>query len=513
MIDRRQAAHGTPDQSGARRRRLARGRRAPRIVGLAGVVIALLLAACDRVDPASLPAVPSLQTSRFPPQVREQLEAAFAAVEQRPVSARRNGELAMMLQTYRQFPVAEIMYRRTRAIEPDEFRWAYLHGLVLSAVGQLEAAERAYVRAIELDGDFPLVRVRRAELLSDLGRVEEAATAYAQVMPLVPDVSEARFSFGRFLLAQGEPEQAIDEIRAAMRLSGPFGAAHYQLALAYRSLGQTEVADQNFRLAEQRRTQPADGSDPYVNALLPLNRNEQPFVQRAKTLAEAGRLDEARQFIELALERNPASVPAHVSLMGLATQLGDPELFERHRAIVMELDPDHPRVWYVVGLSRMAAERWEDAEAALVRSRDLDATDPNVHLQLAMLASRRGRPVAEQEAPLRMAIDIDPDHQLAAWMLGELLSDSRRAAEGVPLLRRAVVLEHPLRARMQVELARALARTGDGAGAHGALDEALADARRLGDREAIELIGRLRSAVIGEYGPRPVPGGADDASG
>lgn len=482
--------------------------RARSLSSLLAAAFVLVVAGCDRgPDPASLPAIPDVLTDSFPTAVRTQVDDAFEDLRARPMSARRNGRLAMILQTYKQFPVADIMYQRARAIDPDSFRWAYLHGIVHVANGQLENAESAFARAIEIDGDEVLARIRRAEVLADLGRSEDAAAVYAAVMPRVQDLSEARFSYGRFLVAEAEFELAIEEIRAAIRLSGDFGAAHYQLGLAQRSLGRTAEAERSFRIADRLRTRPADGSDRFLGELMELNRNEQPFVHRAKVLAASGRLEEARRFADAALERNPESLPAHASLMALAVRSRDFEAFERHRAAAMAIDEAHPGVWFNVGVARKAQERWGEAEAAFARSRELDPTDPNVHVQLAVLARRAERPEADIEASLREAVDLDPDHDDARWLLGELLSDSERPREAIPHLEAAVTGDHPHRGRIQVALARARARTGDGPGAHAALDAAERDANDRNDRIAAEAAAALRTAVDERLGPRP--GGED----
>ncbi|MFK7960690.1 MAG: tetratricopeptide repeat protein [Phycisphaerales bacterium] len=471
---------------------------------LAALAIGLLVgvAGCGKIDPADLPPVPAVQTDSFPPAVQEQLDAAMDAVESRPTSVRRNGELAMMLQTYRQFAVAEIMYARTRQIAPNTFKWAYLHAITLTAVGELDAAERAFARAIELDGDYDLARIRRAEVLSDLGRTDEARAAFEAVLPRMKDVSEARFAYGQFLIAEGDPAAAIEEIQAAMRISGDFGSAHYQLAVALRALGKLDEAEQQFLLAEERRTQPADGSDRYINELLPLNRNEQPFVQRAKILAEAGRLAEAREFIDLALERNPESLPAHVSMMGLAVQLNELELFETHRAQAEVIGGESPRYWYALGLARSSQQRWQESFVALERARQLDPIDPNTLVQLAIVGPEVGVNDRAREGVLRRALEIDPAHPVGNWLLGERLSGSQRAEEAVPLLRRAVEREHPARHLMYIELARALARTGDGPGANEQLDLAEALALRRADEAALAAARRLRAVVAEQLGPR-----------
>ena len=443
--------------------------------------IIVMIGGCSKTDLSALPAIPQLKTEQFEGAVRKQIEAAAASVTRAPGSVRHNGRLAMILQTYKQFAASEVMYQRVRALDPGTFKWSYLHGIVLGAVGQPEAAVSAFRAAIELDDSYPLATVRLAEMLADLGETDEAREYYLAVRDDARNLSEFHFSYGRFLLSQGDADAAIAHIRDAMRLSGEFGAAHYQLGIAFRSKGELDRAEHHLTIAEQKRSQAADSNDAIVNELLELNRNDQPFVLRAKMLAEAGRFDEARQFVTMALERNPESVPAYASLIAMATHDADYDAVDEYFNRAIELDPLHPKVWFNLGIARMQQRRFSEAAEAFEKSRSIDATDPNTHFQLVVLAKERGADDATVEAQLREVIRLDPTHQFALWLLGELLAESGRPAEGISHLERAVLADHDQRPRMLMALATARARISRWDEAFAALDEAEAEARRRKD--------------------------------
>lgn len=451
-------------------------------------VIALLIACmatgCSQVDLDALPPIPAVETDDLLPAVRAQLDEAFDAVRADPGDVDRNGRLAMILQTYKQFPDAEVMYRRARRLDPDDFRWAYLHGIVLDAIGRPEDSIAAFRRALEIDPEYTLASIHLAEGLADLGRSDEARAVYDDIMATAGDLSEAHFSYGRFLLDAGDTNAAIERFRHVLDLSGDFGAVHYQLGMAYRAEGMPEKSAHHLRLAEVHQGHSADGGDAVLNELLLLNQNDQPFVHRAKVLAETGRFREAHQFIMMALERNPDSVPAHVSLIGLATHMRDFDAVDKHFRRAIELKPDHAKAYFNLGMARIAQERYREALQAFQTSLRLDATDPNAHVQLAVIGRRLDMNEGAIENSLRDAIELDPDHQFGNWLLGELLIEKGESAEAIPLLERAISSDHRLRYLMFIALANARADVGEWASAFDAIERAGADAARLEDADA-----------------------------
>ncbi len=434
----------------------------------------LALGACSRVDPESLPPVPRVRFDTFLPGVQAQLTEAYADVDKRPVSVEANGHLAMLLQTYKQFSAADTMYARTRILAPDEFQWSYLHGIVQSAAGQPDAAITSFRTALGQTENYPMTKIRLAELLAGRGDVVEADALYDDVLSNAPPMSEAFFSHGKFLLEQERYDQSIAAFKQAIRMSGNLGAAYYQMGLAYRAVGERELAQQNFALAKKHEGYSADSSDRYLNKLLPLNLSETPFVHRAKVLAESGRLDEAARFIQMALERNPDSVAAHASMLGLAATRGDFAAVDEHFEKAVAVAPRNAKVYFNLGMARIAEKRLVEAERAFAASIERDGTDPNAHVKLATLRHQRGK-LRDARRHLERALELDPAHQAGNWLLGELELDAGDAQSAVAKLSKAAREPHPLRPMMLGKLAQAHARLGELDQAQAAIDRALDD--------------------------------------
>lgn len=440
-------------------------------------VLLLIVAAgaCSRVTVDQLPPVPAVQTDKFLPGVANQLDAAFAQVRAHPTNVHANAELAKMLQTYRQFVSAQTMYQRVRLLDPDNFEWRYLHAVVLQALGQSEQAIVALRETLLLAPDYQHARLRLAELLADEGAVVEADRLFKEIMAQPQAPPEAHFSHGKFLLRQGQVDAAIVALKYTLEVSGNLGVAHYQLGLAYRKKNQLDLARESFALAKRHEGYSADSSDPLLNQLLPYNLSETPFVRRAKVLAEHGRMDEARRFIAMALERNPDSVPAHASMIGMAARERRFDLVDEHFARAVAIEPANAKLYFNLGIARIAEQRWVEAARALETSLELDDSDPNAHVQLAILRHKEQRKMAAERG-LRAALALAPGHATANWLLGELLHERGNDADAIGYLQKAVATEHPLRAQMFALLAQAQAQHGDFAAAEDALRRATQDA-------------------------------------
>ena len=456
--------------------------------------VALALSGCERVDLETLPEVPRVRFDTFLPGVQKQLEDAYAAVDKNPADPEINGRLAMLLQTYKQFAAADTMYARTRLLAPDEFDWAYLHALVLVAVGKPDESIDALRYALTLTEGYPLAKIHLANQLAQSGAVAEAAALFDEVLRTGPPLSEAYFSHGKFLLRRGQAAQAIAALKETLRISGPLGTAYYQLGLAYRQLGEIELAQENFALAKRHEGYAADSSDRVLNRLLPLNLSDTPFVHRAKVLAENGRLDEAERFIQMALERNPDSLAAHTSMIGMATRRGDFALADEHFAQAQAINPNNPKIYFNLGMARLAEKRFVEATQAFEKSIGLDQSDPNAHVQLAILHHRDGQ-TAKAKQHLVNALDADPAHPRANWLMGELRYAEDDLDGAIGYLEKASEQATALRPLMLVQLARARLDRGDYEQAETSIAKARADLAASPDPSVVKRLDEIEQEI------------------
>jgi tetratricopeptide (TPR) repeat protein len=117
---------------------------------------------------------------------------------------------------------------------------------------EYDSAQSALEKAVALDGS-------RTHALYLLGRVfvekkenEKAIPYLEQAVRLQPDLSEANSLLGTAYLRMGQYAKAIATLQKAAS-SDHYGNVHYQLAVAYRKLGQPDKAKKEMELSHDLR--------------------------------------------------------------------------------------------------------------------------------------------------------------------------------------------------------------------------------------------------------------------
>jgi tetratricopeptide (TPR) repeat protein len=188
-------------------------------------------------------------------------------------------------------------------------------GCIYHELGEFEAAERAFSKALELNPGYVEAALNLAIVCNDLGQYERAQEVYARALessrrqppepqgaPPLDAYSKGKLANLHAAVADGyssvkRPAEAAEEYRRALSLSPGFVDLRLKLAHALRDAGQPAEA-----LAEY---QAAAGSAP---AYLPAR------VALGAALHASGRLDEAgREWAEV-LKQDPAHRTASMYL-------------------------------------------------------------------------------------------------------------------------------------------------------------------------------------------------------
>jgi len=163
------------------------------------------------------------------------------------------------------------------------------------------AAEREYLRAIELDPSYSWVRHFYGILLAAAGRLEEAVAQKRKAVELDPLAPQPSNSLGHTLLAVGRDEEAHAAFRNALELDSTSSAAHAGLGAHYEATGDLENAVHAHRRAVE---------------LAPTSPNARAGL--ARVLALASRKEEARGMLG---ELQAAAARTRIYDPGVATVL------------------------------------------------------------------------------------------------------------------------------------------------------------------------------------------------
>lgn len=148
-------------------------------------------------------------------------------------------------------------FRKVTEIDPDwPEGWVNL-GRVQLAEGNLAEAEEALRHALALYGRrfdpmTPYLRARTlfflGQVLKDTARLAEAERLFREVLQVFPQDRAVRNQLGRLLFVQGRFQEAIEEFRHTLRIDPEDVAAHYNLSLCYKGVGDRERARRHERL-------------------------------------------------------------------------------------------------------------------------------------------------------------------------------------------------------------------------------------------------------------------------
>jgi predicted O-linked N-acetylglucosamine transferase (SPINDLY family) len=236
--------------------------------------------------------------------------------------------------------LAEQIYRRILAVEPEHADALHLLGLVAHQTGQhakaaeligravatspgvsvyygnLGEAQRvlrrtteaiaAYRRAIELDPRYAEAHTGLGLVLQELGQFDDALACHRRALEIVPDYAEAHNNLGIVLQQRGRLAEAAACYERAVQLKPDLAAAHINLGVVLQRQGMLEKAAICYRRGLTLESESAEG-----------------FANLGVALAELGQLDEAIACQQRALHANPQFAKAHLNLGNALKDRGD----------------------------------------------------------------------------------------------------------------------------------------------------------------------------------------------
>jgi tetratricopeptide (TPR) repeat protein len=201
-------------------------------------------------------------------------------------------------------------------------------------------------------------------------------------------------------------------------------------------------------VAGATKTQPPAASDPAAR-----------HIVKARSLAGAGRFDDASAELRAELEANPKNVEA---LYFLGYVLGRQGKFEEsisREKNALEIDPNNAAAYAVLGLSLGSMRQYSEAAKALQQSLQLQPLAPSSYVNLAAIREKQGDCNAAC-ALYQHAIAIDPQYTRAYLGLAEArakLGDKPGVVEAC----RMAVKYAPKSALAHAKLGMALSEAGD----------------------------------------------------
>lgn len=242
---------------------------------------------------------------------------------------------------------AEAGYREILATEPDHVDALSLLGALLSMRGLHEEAVRLVARAVELDGESPLLRMNLGNVQSARGAFGEAAACFREAIRLAPQQADAHYNLGNTLCCLEHWDEAAAAFKAALKLDPCHALARNNLALVYEKQEDFNQAVIELRTVLQSAPTYGDG-----------------WLNLCKIAELAGDFETSFDAAQKATRLLPQEPKAWLGLGVALNRLERDEeaLQPYHRAL--QLNPRWPEVWDNLAQTYQFLNRLEEAEKA-----------------------------------------------------------------------------------------------------------------------------------------------------
>lgn len=455
------------------------------------------------VDMSAGPNVPKPDLSAMEEAAQRKVRLAQATLEQ----ALRNeslsssekadgfGFLGQLYHAYKLLDAAETCYAESHALEPEDYRWAYLLGLTRYAKGDLERSVENFEAALaSRPGDFPTL-VRLGNAMIELNKATEARRYFESALEVDASAAAALYGLGKASALDGEDERAVELFRQVLELQPGASIVHYPLGQAYRRLGERDKAVEHLR---QRGQDDVVFRDPLgqqvarlskgttLEVVIDMARDEEQFDEKeflgfalsqfgevegtieqiehwlslrgeeGDTVAEhqkarlhyvvggllvnQGLDDRAMEHFRQALELEPALEDARIKLGNALARGGDfTGAIEQYQTVIDD-NPENFDALLKRAAARMELEQWAEARDDLERLREVEPDGVEIGARLGGVLMQLGDiEGAIDQYRSTLALDLVPRERVRlATRVAELLVERGSLDEAISQYREAL---------------------------------------------------------------------------
>ena len=310
-------------------------------------------------------------------------------------------------------------------------------GNELRGLGQLDAAEQSFRRALALKPDFAEAHCNLGAVLANRGDLHAAVASYRLALELNPEFAQAHGNLGSALKGLGKLQEAADSYQSALNIKPDFADAHYNLAITQKDLGQLDGAVQSFQTTVVLNPGFFEGHNGLAAVLNDLGR----FVEAAESYAQAlaikpdfiqsicnlglvqknlGQFENAVRSYQRALAINPDFSQAHCNLGAVLADMGQQAqaISSYHRALAAR--PDFPEAYCNLGTALRELGQLDEALDCYAQALRLKPDFAEAHCNLGSTLKDLGR-LDDAERSYRQSLDLSPEFANAHSGLADTL--------------------------------------------------------------------------------------------
>ena len=304
----------------------------------------------------------------------EAIEHFDYALTLQPDSYQNKVYKACALAAGRNLGPARALLEEVLASHPDDIDVLRHYGGVLSLQGDDENAGRVFARILAADPNHVETIGRKAEMHLRAGRRDEALRCLREVVSLNPADAAAWQALLDLLAEQGMTEAVVALAGEAIAAGHEVARIYLHRARAYMNLKQTSQA-----ITDLRRARDLDDRIPDAHYML------------ARAYADSGRLRPALACAARALQIAPHDARILMLMVNLQRRAGDHRQEAQYLDRILLMDPDQFHVLRMKADSLCAADRTEDALAAVRGFVARNPAQTAARILAAELAEKCGR--------------------------------------------------------------------------------------------------------------------------
>lgn len=259
----------------------------------------------------------------------------------------------------------------------------------------------------------------------------------------------------RATYSYGGLQAAEDLLKGALLIDPGFLEAKTELASVYIRQFETGLMPPATAfpqiLATTRQVLDARPQDPVARAL---HAYAETFggVLRGQDVS----MDQLVSDLEKIVDEGPGELETRVLLVRAYQATHEDEKAVAVLEPALDSDPFNPQILYELGTAWFRLDRHDAARTALSQSLEIEPTQPNAHVHLALIAAQSGDGVAYVRHVLD-AMEVDPRDQELPGMLAEFLYGLGLVEEGDDFRARVLTLAPASEIAYRTELLRAIA--------------------------------------------------------
>ena len=185
-------------------------------------------------------------------------DAYEAYLGRKPEDWEARKELAHVYGQLRYFEKALDQMNRYVAARPQDAEGFYLRGVTVWHLKRAAQAEEDFHHALELNPKLAESWSRLGEIAREENATQKAEQCFRRALAIQPTEMNALYGLGQLLNSRGQYREAIPILQKVVEVRGAEPAPHYQLGIAYRRLGNADLARAEMEKFQQLRKTPEE---------------------------------------------------------------------------------------------------------------------------------------------------------------------------------------------------------------------------------------------------------------